>query len=62
MPERSSMAPMNTKAGIASNVKLLMIPKIRWGSAVKNCGSITPTAIPNRAKSTEMPPRPKATG
>ena len=62
MPERSSIAPMKTKAGIASNVKLLMIPKIRWGRAVRNWGSITPKAIPSRANSTEMPPRPKATG
>ena len=53
---------MKTKAGIASNVKLLMIPKIRWGRAVRNWGSITPKAIPSRANSTEMPPKPKATG
>ena len=36
IPELSSIDPINTKAGIASNVKLPMIPKIRWGSAVTN--------------------------
>ena len=36
MPELSSIDPINTKAGIASNVKLPMIPKIRWGSALTN--------------------------
>ena len=62
MPDVSSIAPMNTKAGIASNVKLLMIPKIRGGRALKNSGSITPRAIPSSPKITDTPPRPKATG
>ncbi len=62
MPEICSIAPMNTKVGIASNVKLLMIPKIRGCSALKKRGSITPQAMPNRPKITATPPRPKATG
>ena len=62
MPDFSSMAPMNTKAGIASNVKLLMIPKMRCGKALRNWGSISPSAMPSRANSTETPPSPKATG
>ena len=36
IPELSSMEPMNTKAGMASRVKLAMIPRIRWGKAVTN--------------------------
>ena len=53
---------MNTKVGIASNVKLLMIPKIREGSALKKSGSMTPRPMPSAPKITATPPSPKATG
>ena len=62
MPEVCSMAPMNTKVGIASSVKLLMIPKILEGRALKKSGSIAPRAMPSTPKITATPPRPKATG
>ena len=62
MPDCSSMAPMNTNAGIASRVRLPMIPKIRWGKAAKKEASMTPRATARAANTTATPPSPKATG
>jgi hypothetical protein len=62
MPDLSRIRPMKVKNGIASRVSLLMMPKMRSGSAWNNCGPSSPSSMPIRAKKMPLAARAKATG
>ena len=62
MLARSRVIPMKTKSGTATKVSLVIMPKIRVGSAVRNAASKVPASMPLNAKISAVPPRAKATG
>jgi hypothetical protein len=62
MPERSRISPMKVKKGMASKVSLLMMPKMRSGSAWNSCGPSRPSSIPTRAKKMPLAASAKDTG
>ena len=60
--ERSSITPMKMKSGIASSTSLVMMPKMRAGSAPRSAKSMIPKAAPRPAKASDTPASVNATG
>ncbi len=62
MRDCSSITPMKMNSGTASNTGLVMMPKMRSGSAPRMLKLIVPVASPMTAKASEMPASVSATG